>query len=437
MQSRRQFLSKTAMTAGAVFTAKSYSQIAGSNARLNFAVIGLNGRAGAHLSSLHANKKTARLTHVVDVDSVIMDRFAGKAESRLGEAPTKVKDFRKMLEIKDVDVITIATPDHLHTPIAIYGLKAGKHVYVEKPCSHNPHEVELLTAAVKKHGKKVQMGNQQRSSDHTKEIVGQIHNGLIGRAYLGQTWYRNMRKSMGVGKEIAVPATLDWDLWQGPAPRRHYKDNVHPYNWHWLKVYGTGETLNNGTHEVDVARWALGVDYPERVSAEGGRYHFKDDWEFYDTLNVSFGYGDKMLTWDCLCCNNMPLYGRDRGTCIHGTEGSVIVDRDGYEVWDLKGKMTKQYSARKERTSSSDTVGADTMTDQHFANLIDAITSDAKLDSPISDAGISVKSLLMANIAYDLKRPLKVDTSTGTFVNDAEATRLSRRTYEKGWEPTI
>ena len=146
--------------------------------------------------------------------------------------------------------------------MAIAALQAGKHVYVEKPCSHNPAEGALLVQAQQKYGKLVQMGNQQRSSPHTIEIVGRIHEGLIGRPYYAKCWYSNARQSIGTGKEIPVPATLDWDLWQGPAPRMPYKDNVHPYNWHWFRNWGTGESLNNGTHEVDVCRWALGVDYP-------------------------------------------------------------------------------------------------------------------------------------------------------------------------------
>ena len=178
--------------------------------------------------------------------------------------------------------------------MAILGLQAGKHVYVEKPCSHNPAEGALLVRAQQKYSKLVQMGTQQRSSPHTIEIVEKIHNGLIGRAYFAKAWYTNTRKSIGVGKDAPVPAKLDWDLWQGPAPRQPYKDNVQPYNWHWFRIWGTGETLNNGTHEVDVCRWALDVDYPNRITASGGRYAFKDDWQFYDTLITSFEYEDKM-----------------------------------------------------------------------------------------------------------------------------------------------
>jgi predicted dehydrogenase len=263
---RREFLD--ALAAGAAglavgTTAKSYAQILGSNDRLNFAVIGLNGRAYAHLSSLKANQKSARISHVCDVDSNILKRFADAVQREMGEAAVAEKDFRKILEQRNVDAITIATPDHWHTPMAIAGLQAGKHVYVEKPCSHNPAEGEMLIEVQQKYRKLVQMGNQQRSSPHTIKIVEKIHQGIIGMPYFAKAWYSNVRKSIGTGKEVPVPPYLDWDLWQGPAPRQAYRDNVHPYNWHWFRAYGTGETLNNGTHEVDVCRWALGVDYPK------------------------------------------------------------------------------------------------------------------------------------------------------------------------------
>jgi predicted dehydrogenase len=442
MITRREF-SKTvaATTAGLALstTARSYARIIGSNERLNFAVIGLNSRAYAHLSSLHANKATATISHVADVDSTILAKYASETEKTTGTAPKTEKDFRKLLENKDIDAITIAAPDHWHTPMAIMGMQAGKHVYVEKPCSHNLHEADLLNAAVKKYGKVVEMGNQQRSSPHTIEVIAQIKSGVIGNAYYAKAWYTNSRGSIGVGKLAPTPATLDWDLWQGPAPRQPYKDNRHPYNWHWFHIYGTGETLNNGTHEVDVCRWALGVDYPTRITASGGRYAFTDDWEFYDTLNTSFEYPGKLIEWEGRCCNDMPIYNRERGLAVYGTTGAVIIDRDGYEIHDLKGKMVKEFKIPREaKTSSSDTMGRDSMTDLHFTNFISAIKTPAtKLDSPIADASISVAILLMSNIAYDLKRDLKVDPKTGAFVNDAEATALRKRTYEKGWEPKV
>lgn len=437
MLTRRQFSKTLAATAVLATTAKSYGRILGSNERINFAVIGLNSRAYAHLSSLTANKSIAAITHAVDVDSTILAKFVSEAEKSMGTAPQADKDFRKTLEAKDVDAISIATPDHWHTPLAIAGMQAGKDVYVEKPCSHNLHEVDLIVAAQKKYGKVLQMGNQQRSSPHSIDIIGQIHAGVIGRAYYGKAWYTNNRKSMGIGKPVAVPATLDWDIWQGPAPRVPYRDNIHPYNWHWLRVYGTGEALNNGTHEIDVARWALGdVTYPTRINATGARYAFTDDWQFPDTMLTSFEYPDKLLAWEGLSSNDMPFFGRDRGVVIKGTEGAVVLDRDGWELHDLKGKLLKEFKIPKgAKTASDDLVGRDSMTDLHFTNFIQGIKAGAKLNSPIQAASVSVALLLMSNIAWQLKRELTLNTTTGAFLNDAEATKLRTRTYEKGWEP--
>ncbi|HEY1271599.1 MAG TPA: Gfo/Idh/MocA family oxidoreductase [Terriglobales bacterium] len=439
MLTRRQFLDTLAVGAAGLAvgsTARSFAQVAGANERLNFAVIGLNGRGYAHLSSLEANSDTARISHVCDVDSNILSKFAGTAAKHLGYMPDSERDFRKILENRDVDAVTIATPDHWHTPMAILALQAGKHVYVEKPCSHNPAEGALLVEAQQKYGKLVQMGNQQRSSPHTIEIIEKIHSGLIGRAYFAKAWYVNTRKSIGIGREVPVPAALDWDLWQGPAPKRPYKDNVQPYNWHWFKLYGTGEALNNGTHEVDVCRWALDVDYPKRVTASGGRYQFKDDWQFYDTLVTSFEYDDKLLSWEGKSCNGMKPYGRDRGSLILGTSGAVLVDRDGYEIHDLEGKKTGEYKLPG-TTSSSDLIGADSMTDAHFANFIAGIKKGEKLRAPVSEGNVAVTMLQLSNIAWEVNRELHLDRGNARILNDPQAMKMWGREYQQGWEPHI
>ena len=439
MITRREFLDSVAAGAAGLAigaTAKSYGQIMGSNDRLNFAVIGLNGRGYAHLSSLKVNRNAARISHVCDVDSTILRKFADSVRQEVGEAPAAEQDFRRILEQKNVDAITIATPDHWHTPLAIAGLQAGKHVYVEKPCSHNPAEGEMLVQAQQKYGKLVQMGTQQRSSPHTIEIIQKIRDGLIGRPYFAKAWYSNTRKSIGTGKEVAVPAQLDWELWQGPAPRRPYKDNVHPYNWHWFRIYGTGETLNNGTHEVDVCRWALGVDYPKRVTASGGRYQFHDDWQFYDTLVTSFEYDDQLLSWEGKSCQGMKYYGRDRGSTIMGTNGTVLVDRGGYEIYDLKGKKINEFKVGSE-TSSSDLVGRDSMTDAHFANFIAAIRNGEKLNAPIDVGNVAVTMLQLSNIAWTVNRELHLDQKDGRIQDDPEAMRMWSREYQPGWEPHV
>ena len=439
MISRRGFLEGLAVgAAGAAIrsTAKSYAQISGSNDRLNFAIMGLNGRGYAHLSALKNNSKSARVAYVCDVDQKILDKFSAEAQKELGYAPATAGDFRKVLESKDVDVITIATPDHWHAPMAVLGLQAGKHVYVEKPSSHNPREGELLVQAQQKYGKLVQVGDQQRSSPHTIKIIKQIHDGLIGRAYFAKAWYVNTRKSMGTGKEVPVPEWLNWDLWQGPAPRSAYKDNIHPYNWHWLRRFGTGEALNNGTHEVDICRWALQADYPDRVTSAGGRYQYKDDWEFYDTLVTCFEYPDKTLTWEGRSCQGMKIYGRDRGSTIHGTTGTVLVDREGYEIYDAGGKKVDEFKTGHEN-STSDLLSRDSMTDAHFENLINAIRNREALHSPIAVGNVSVTILQLSNIAWFVNRDLHLDTKTGHILNDAEAMKMWAREYEKGWEVRV
>ncbi|HEY6617977.1 MAG TPA: Gfo/Idh/MocA family oxidoreductase [Steroidobacteraceae bacterium] len=439
MVTRREFLDgAVAGAAGLAIssTAKSYARIIGSNNRLNFAVIGLNGRGYAHLSSLKANKANARISHVCDVESNILKKFATTAQAEMGEAPATEKDFRNLLGVKEIDAISIATPDHWHTPMAIAGVQAGKHVYVEKPCSHNPAEGVMLTEAQKKTGRLVQMGSQQRSSPHTIEIVDKIHNGLIGRAYFAKAWYSNVRKSIGIGREVPVPPQLDWDLFQGPAPRQAYKDNVQPYNWHWFKTWGTGESLNNGTHEVDVCRWALALGFPNSVASIAGRYQFQDDWQFYDTMSTSFAYDDAMIGWEGKSCNGMKYYGRDRGVAIIGTTGTVVVDRDGYEIYDLNGKKTSGFKSG-DKTTSADLVGRDSMTDSHFANFIAGIQKGEKLRQPIAQGNVAVTMLQLSNIAWETKRELHLDKNDGKVLNDAEAMTFWDRSYEKGWAPDV
>jgi predicted dehydrogenase len=437
MMTRREFTGKAAAVAGLAIasSAKSYAQIVGANDRVNFAVMGVHGRGYAHLSALKANAQNARLAYACDVESNFLAKFAADAEKELGYKPATEWDFRKALERKDIDAISIAVPDHWHAPMAILGVEAGKHVYLEKPCSYDPNESRILLAAQEKYGKLIQIGSQQRSSPHTIKIVGDIHNGLIGTTYLAEAWYVNRRGSIGIGKEAPVPATLDWDLFQGPAPRRPYHDNYQPYNWHWFKVWGTGETLNNGSHEVDVCRWALGVDYPNSVEAAGGRYAYKDDWEFYDTLSVSWKYDDKMITWSGRSCNPLQRYGSDRGSLIFG---SVLVNRDGYVVYDLSGKAIDEFKATKAPTSSTDVTGKDSMTDAHFGNLIAGIQRGEKLHAPLEIGMVGCTMLQLANYAWETKRSLKLDAANhGRIVDDPAALALTKRDYQKGWEPKI
>jgi predicted dehydrogenase len=351
----------------------------------------------------------------------------------------KVKDFRELLQHRELDAVTIATPDHWHTPLAIAALEAGKHVYVEKPCSHNPAEGALLVEAQQKYGKLVQQGTQQRSCHYTMEAVAKIHDGLIGKPYFARAWYSNTRKSIGFGKEVPVPANLDWDLWQGPAPRRPYKDNLHPYNWRWFRHWGTGEAGNNGTHDIDIARWALGVSYPQSVVATGGRYQFKDDQQFYDTLAVNYDYGEQTIAWECRSCNGMKYFDRDTALVVMGTTGSVLIygdGGDGYEVFDLKGNKTGVFK-RDDADPFFNKHEGDAATDAHFANLIAAIRKTDTLHAPIVEGNKTVTMMQLANISWEVKRGLTLNQQDGKIQNDTQAMTLWSRTYEKGWAPHL
>lgn len=330
-----------------------------------------------------------------------------------------------------------ATPEHWHAPMAIMALQAGKHVYVEKPCSHNPYETELLIAAQKKYGKKVQMGNQQRAAKTSQLAVKEISEGIIGEAFKGEAYYSNNRGSIGTGQVIKVPPTLNWELWQGPAPREKYRDNIHPYNWHWFHNWGTGEIHNNGTHEIDICRWALGVDMPESVTSFGGKYAYHDDWEFPDNQQVTYQFKDnKFLTWTGHSRGVLKPDRPGRGATIYGSKGSIMLSRNAYELFDLDGKLLKT-ELEEGQSATTDTRGEGNLDVLHVANFLDAIRMDKKQNSPIEDAGISTMLCHLGNIAQNVKRAIKLDPITGKIANDAEAMGYWKREYQEGWEPKL
>ncbi len=223
-------------------------------------------------------------------------------------------DIRQILADPEVDALVIAAPNHWHAPAAIMACNAGKHAYVEKPCSHNPKEGELLIEAARKHNRCVQMGNQRRSGDKIIEGIKLLHEGRIGRVYYSRSWYAATRGPIGKGTPAEVPPHINYELWQGPAPRQPFTSNRLHYNWHWTWHYGNGELGNNGIHSIDLSRWGLQVDYPTRVVSLGGRYRFEDDQETADTHIVSFEFpGRKQIFWEGLSCSRDGLYGDGYG----------------------------------------------------------------------------------------------------------------------------
>lgn len=439
--SRRSFIkTSAAATAGLTLatSASAYSHIIGANDRLNVAVIGTNGRGNALIKS-SLSTDNMRLAYICDVDTDSIAKGMKTADgmkSKLNKAKAE-GDFRKILDDSSIDAVLIAAPDHWHTPMSLMALKAGKDVYVEKPCGHNPLEGEMLVEAQKKYGKTVQMGNQQRSAPTSIAGVQMIRDGRIGTPYYAKCWYNNNRGSIGKGKPASVPSKLNYDLWQGPAPHVPYQDNLIHYNWHWFKHWGTGEICNNGTHEIDVCRWALGVDFPIRVASAGGRYHFQDDWEFYDTQVTTFDFEDnKTITWEGLSCNGLETFGRGRGSIIQGTEGSILLDRNGYVLFDLKGKVIEE-KEEAAKSATTNTVGEGSLDVYHMQNFAAVIRDGVAQNSHILEGHKSVLLCHLGNIAQELGRSLTTDPATGKILGDKEAMKHWGRDYEAGWDMTV
>src|SRR5437773_1989186 len=401
-------------------------------------VMGLNGR-GTVLAKTFAKTPNAQVAAVCDVDTKVLAKGVAAVAEAQGKPVKSLADFRRALDDKSIDALVIAAPDHWHAPAAILAMVAGEHVYLEKPCGHNAREGELLVDAQRKTKRVVQMGTQRRSSPRAIEAVQAIRDGMIGRAYFARAWYANRRATIGRGKAAPVPANLDYELWQGPAPRTPYRDNMIHYNWHWFRRWGTGEICNNGTHEIDVARWALGVDHPVRVTSAGGRYHFDDDWEFTDTQEAAFEFdGGRSIAWQGLSCNPYPVEGRGRGTMVHGTTGSMVLDQDGYVVYDMDNKVVKQNVAPPPSGTDSLAVsGDDQLTALHIANFVAGVRTGAPVSQPIEEGAKSVLLCHLGNIAQWTGRALRVDAATGRIQGDEAAMAFWQRDYAPGWAPTV
>jgi predicted dehydrogenase len=440
MTNRRQFLKQTTLAGAGLFIAPSVFSFQGSPAdKVVIGMIGTNSR-GLALASMLAKLPNVDVAYICDVDDNVIAKTQAEIEKISGKKPQGIKDLRKLLEIKDVDAVVIAAPDHWHAPAAMLALKAGKNVYVEKPCAHNPAEGEMLVAGAAKYNKLVQMGSQRRSFPKVMEAMQALHDGAIGRVYFAKGWYANGRKPIGVGKVVPVPANLDFELWQGPAPRKPYKDNLVHYNWHWFWNWGTGEALNNGTHEIDVMRWGLGVDYPTKVVSGGGRFAYKDDWETPDTQTITFEFANNTaMTWEGRSCNNFPVEGVGRGVIFYGEKGTMVIPGgDDYKIYDPENKIVKEVKTDLQQADMVNTMGMGERLDgMHLLNFVESVRGKEKLHAPISEGHKSTLLPQLGNIAYRTGGTLHCDPSNGHIKDNPKALALWKREYQKGWEMTL
>jgi len=444
--SRRDFLKKVGagsalLAVGGVlpgFSASSYSNIIGANDRINTAIVGVNSR-GKELAENFARQTVCEVTTICDVDKNALDACIKTVKNIQTRTPKGEKDIRKILENKQIDAVAVATPDHWHTPAALLALQAGKHVYLEKPVSYCPREGEMLIEAAAKYGKVVQIGTQLRSFPKIVEAMHELQNGVIGKVHFGKGWYLNDRPGIGVGKVTAVPEWLDWNLWQGPAPRTVYKDNIVHYNWHWFWHWGTGESLNNGTHSIDLLCWGMNLKYPTKVSSFGGRYYYKDDWETPDTQTISFEFGnDASVFWEGHSCNRRNIEDNPSGVKFFGDTGVLFVSQaNNYTIFDKNNKVVK-HVASDIKVEPQNPIGPGVQLDAiHILNFFDGIQKGAQLNAGVETGHKATLLMQLGNISLRTGRMLDINPANGRIINDSEAQRYWSRNYEPGWEPKV
>jgi len=454
---RREFLKTTgkAVTAGATVLALG-GKVLGANDRVRVAVCGVRGRGNDHI---HGFEKIpgVELAALCDVDENVLNQRLGEIEGRGLARPKGYVDVRKLLEDKEIDAISIATPNHWHSLIGIWGCQAGKDIYVEKPCSHNTFEGRQLVRAVKKYNRICQHGSQSRSNPGMIEAIGRLGDGTIGDVYLARALCYKWRGSIGHAKEEPVPAGVHYDLWTGPAPLKPFTRNRFHYNWHWIWDTGNGEVGNQAIHEIDIARWGLGAGFPSSVSAMGGHFMFDDDQETPNTLSATFcfesggkrklmelevrhwitnheaeigtgAYGASAVPPAGLTsappkkAAPPPLGPRDAktntiGNIFYGSNGYLAIDGyDAYKTW-----VTEEVTPGPHGKASAD----------HYANFIACVRSRRAQDihSPIEEAHISTTLVHLANASYRLGRTLRFDAATEQVIGDEEANTMLRGTY--------
>lgn len=396
-QSRREFLEQSMFAAAAAVAgtgfqggvqARAQEAVGSPNDVIRVAVLGVRGRGGEHLSEM-LKRKGVQVVAIVDPDEAVgYQKGVERVEKETGKKPTYFKDLRKAFEDKNIDAVTVATPNHWHSLAAIWAMQAGKDVYLEKPISHNVSEGRRVVEFAKHLGKICQTGTQCRSMQGTIDAVAYVHAGKIGEVKLARGLCYKSRPSIGPKGVYEPPKGLDYDIWQGPAPVREVTRKQFHYDWHWQWDYGNGDLGNQGIHQMDIARWGLGVsDIGQSVLSYGGRLGYEDAGETANTQINIHNYGDKNLVFEVRGLPTDPLKGARVGVIFHGSEGYVVLSSyNGGAAFDLEGKMTQKFEGNGD----------------HFGNFFDAVRSRKAetLNGPVEDGHLSSALCHLGNISY-------------------------------------
>jgi predicted dehydrogenase len=384
--------------------------------RILLAVMGVHGR-GRDLVRGFSAFEDVEIAYICDVDENVVPAALKLVNSRQKRTPTVEKDIRRVLEDKNVTALAIAAPDHWHALATIWACQAGKHVYVEKPISHNLIEGRRMVEAARRYNRVVQVGTQRRSAAHVASAADLVRSGKLGKVPFARSWIGGNRKSIGHKQDASVPAGVDYDLWLGPAPERTFNPNRFHYNWHWFWDYGTGELGNNGIHGLDLARQVLGLETPNRIACGGGKYFYDDDQETPDTQIATFDFPHTCLVWEHRIWAKRDLEGQSWGVSIQGENGTLLVDDRGWRI--LGGGEASEKVSDAERP--------------HLRNFLDCIRSGNRPNADIEEGHKSTRLCHLGNIAYRTGRTLHFDAATETIRDDVEANRLLGRTYRKGF----
>ena len=427
---RRQFIKSSSASISALATVHLTSGLraASPNDKVSLGIIGPGGMGRNHIGNLN-KRKDVHIAFVCDPDSNHQAKAANMIESGTGIKPKQLGDMREMLEVKSVDAVFIATPDHWHAPAAILAAEAGKHVYVEKPCSHNVREGRLMIEAARRNRRVMQVGTQSRSTRHVQRAMELLHNGAIGRVLVAKAWNSQKRSSIGKAKPGAPPAHLDFDTWLGPTPKVSYQSNMLHGIWRWWHAFGTGDMGNDGVHDLDIARWGLGVTtHPSRIAALGGKYFFDDDQQFPDTQNVLFEYEPdteggrpRQLIFEQRIWAPYFEQGYENGDAFYGTDGLMLLGKHG--GWKLFGPRNKL----REQMSGSPDLRA------HHDDFFRCIREGSTPNADIEIGHLSSSLCHLGNIATRVGRVLEFDPKREQIVRDDEANALVTRKYSDHW----